>query len=158
MRKVYITSRFAIPIIFTANPYSGFSTCRVFEIQMWFGAFASCINRGDGLLDIFVNAFRYYNSFRYKRTLILLVTMFIISMNLRHFLRGERVKKYREIGSRLVRLPILRINVQYGVISWWRTWLYFPHTALARKNHEKLFLSHLEVKPEAGIQVSNLLG
>jgi len=36
IRKVYIMSRFAFPIIFTAKPYSGFSACRVlfFEIQM----------------------------------------------------------------------------------------------------------------------------
>jgi len=73
-------SHFAISIIFTAKPYSGFSAYRIllFEIRIWFGVFASYINRENKFLDIFVNAIRYYNFFRYKRTLILLITVFNI--------------------------------------------------------------------------------
>jgi len=151
-------SRFVIPIIFIAKPYTDFSACRVllFEIQMWFGAFAPCINRGDRLYKCHsILQFLYK---RYKRTFILLVTVFNIDEYWVHFLRDVRVKKYREIESRLVRLLILRVNVQYGVIPWWRTGCIFQkiaHTAIARKNHEKLFLPHLELNSKLG---SNLLG
>jgi len=45
---------FAMPIFFAAKLYTDFFAYYIllFEIKMWFGTFASCINREDKFLDI----------------------------------------------------------------------------------------------------------
>jgi len=70
-------SHCAISIIFTAKPYSSFSAfcCSKYICDL---AFLHPLLIAEIILDIFVNSICYYNFFRYKRSLILLVTVFNI--------------------------------------------------------------------------------